>query len=144
MDAAKLRIASDKLTRVFRYLEALNQHRNPAKRQLREQPWSLGMYDLPEHASIQRGGSKSLKTKNGNGQETEDSGANYVLKVQRPRLTRAPEPPEEIAAWLEEGWDDPSSAFVVRQTPEESEISATPNTVQFADDPARAASLERW
>src|SRR6266853_1226774 len=144
MDAAKLRIARDKLTRVFRYLEALNQHRNPAKRQLREQPWSLWMHDLPEHASIQRGGSKSLKTKNGNGQETEDSGANYVLKVQRPRLTRAPEPPEEIAAWLEEGWDDPSSAFVVRQTPEESEISATPNTVQFADDPGRAASLERW
>ncbi len=144
MDAAKLRIARDKLTRVFRYLEALNQHRNPAKRQLREQPWSLWMHDLPEHASIQRGGSKSLKTKNGNGQETEDSGANYVLKVQRPRLTRAPEPPEEIVAWLEDGWDDPSSAFVVRQTPEASEISATPNTVQFADDPGRAASLERW
>ena len=27
MDAEKLRIARDKLTRVFRYLEALNQHR---------------------------------------------------------------------------------------------------------------------
>src|SRR5882757_1761357 len=144
MDAAKLRVPRDKLTRVFRYPEALNQHRNPAKRQLREQPWSLWMRDLPEHASIQRGGAKSLKTKNGNGEDSEPGGSNYVLKVQRPRLTRAPEPPEEIAAWLEDGWDDPSSAFAVRPALEESEISAAPTIVSFTDDAARTASLERW
>src|SRR5882757_1802089 len=144
MDAAKLRVPRDKLTRVFRYPEALNQHRNPAKRQLREQPWSLWMRDLPEHASIQRGGAKSLKTKNGNDQDSELGGSNYVLKVQRPRLTRAPEPPEEIAAWLEDGWDDPSSAFAVRPALEESEISAAPTIVSFTDDAARTASLERW
>src|SRR5882762_9170500 len=144
MDAAKLRIARDKLTRVFRYLEALNQHRNPAKRQLREQPWSLRLRDLPEHASIQLGGAKSLKTKNGNAQDSELGGSNYVLKVQRPRLTRPPEPPEEIAAWLEDGWDDPSSAFAVRPALEESEISAAPTIVSFTDDAARTASLERW
>src|SRR4051794_30063616 len=120
MDAEKLRIARDKLTHVFRYLEALNQHRNPAKRQIHEQPWSFWLHDLPEHPSIQRGAAKDnpSKTKNGNSQSVED-GANYVLKVQRPRLTRAPEPPEEIAAWLEDGWDDPSNAFIVKQTLEE-------------------------
>src|SRR5882724_11548591 len=144
MDAAKLRIARDKLTRVFRYLEALNQHRNPAKRHLREQPWSLWMRDLPEHAYIQRGGAKSLKSKNGNGEDTEPGGSNYVLKVQRPRLTRAPEPPEEIAAWLEDGWDDPSNAFSIEETREESEKTAAPTIVRFTDDPARTASLERW
>src|SRR6267142_638863 len=144
MDAAKLRIARDKLTRVFRYLEALNQHRNPAKRQLREQPWSLRLRDLPEHASIQLGGAKSLKTKNGSGEDSELGGSNYVLKAQRPRLTRPPEPPEEIAAWLEDGWDDPSSAFAVRPALEESEISAAPTIVSFTDDAARTASLERW
>jgi hypothetical protein len=143
MDAAKLRIARDKLTRVFRYLEALNQHRNPAKRQLREQPWSLWMRDLPEHASIQRGGTKSLKIKDGNGEDSELGGSNYVLKVRRPRLTRAPEPPEEIAASLEDGWDDPWSAFAVKEL-EESEISAAPTIVSFSDDAARTASFERW
>src|SRR5467141_4800829 len=144
MDAAKLRIARDKLTRVFRYLEALNQHRNPAKRQLREQPWSLRLRDLPEHASIQLGGAKSLKTKNGSGEDSELGGSNYVLKVQRPRLTRPPEPPVEIAAWHEDGWDDPSSAFAVRPALEESEISAAPTIVSLTDDAARTASLERW
>ncbi len=48
MNADKLRVARDKLTRVFRYLEALNQHRNPAKRQIHEQPWSLWLRDLPD------------------------------------------------------------------------------------------------
>jgi len=48
MDAEKLRAGRDKLTRVFRYLEALNQHRNPAKRQIQEQPWSLWLRELPE------------------------------------------------------------------------------------------------
>jgi very-short-patch-repair endonuclease len=144
MDAEKLRAVRDKLTRVFRYLEALNQHRNPAKRQIHEQPWSFWLRDLPEHPSMQRGAAKasSLKTKNGNSQSPED-GASYVLKVQRPRLTRAPEPPGEIAAWLEDGWDDPSNGLTVNQTREESENSAEPR-VTFAVDPARTASLERW
>src|SRR5690348_11011317 len=103
METEKLRAARDKLTRVYRYLEALNQHRNPAKRQIHEQPWSLWLRDLPDHPSVRRGAGKagSFKMEAGKSQGTEDSGANYVLKVQRPRLTRAPEPPEQIAVWLE-------------------------------------------
>jgi very-short-patch-repair endonuclease len=145
MDAEKLRVARDKLTRVFRYLEALNQHRNPAKRQIREQPWSFWLRDLPEHPSIQRGAAKdsSSKTKNENSPSAED-GPHYVLKVRRPRLNRAPEPQEEIAPWLEDGWDDPSNALTVKQTLEESENRAEQRIVNFADDPARSVSLERW
>src|SRR5713101_6375390 len=146
MDAEKIRVARDKLTRVFRYLEALNQHRNPAKRQIHEQPWSFRLRDLPDHPSIRRGAGKAgySKMETGKSQGTEDGGANFVLKVQRPRLTRAPEPPEEIAAWLEDGWADPSNGFTLRQTPEEAENSAEPRIVTFASDPARPASLERW
>src|SRR6266404_2235108 len=148
MVADKLRVARDKLTRVFRYLEALNQHRNPAKRQIHEQPWSFWLRDLPEHSSIRRGAAKTsaLKAKGGNGdsQDMEDGGASFVLKVQRPRLTRAPEPPEEIAPWLEDGWDDPSNGFTVKQTLEEADNGAGPSIAEFANDPARVASLERW
>jgi len=146
MDAEKLRAARDKLTRVFRYLEALNQHRNPAKRQIREQLWSFWLRDLPEHSAIQRGAAKasSLKTKDGDSPGTEDRGASFVLKVRRPRLTRAPEPPEEIAAWLGDGWDDPSKAFLVEETLDESEDGTESRVTKFADDPARTVSLERW
>src|SRR5262249_50794342 len=145
MDAEKLRVSRDKLTRVFRYLEALNQHRNPAKRQIHEQLWSLRLRDLPEHSSMQRGAARASvsKTKTGNEQGTEDTGPSYVLKVKRPRLTRAPEPPEEIASWLEDGWEDPFKPIVLEETREET-IDGGPNTLRFADDPARTASLERW
>ena len=146
MDAEKLRVAREKLTRVFRYLEALNQHRNPAKRQIREQPWNLHLCELPEHPSIQRGMGKasSAKTKSAGSASSEEGGANYVLKVQRPRLSRPPEPPGEIATWLEEGWDDPSNPVTVEETLEESDSRAEPRIAKFADDPARTASLERW
>ncbi len=48
-DVTKLRTARDKITRVFRYLEALNQHRNPVQRQIGSQPWSLWLHELPSH-----------------------------------------------------------------------------------------------
>ena len=54
-----LRVARDKIARVFRYLEALNQHRNPVQRQLSSQQWSLWLHDLPSHSSTQRGASRS-------------------------------------------------------------------------------------
>src|SRR5438876_99739 len=87
MTPEKLRVAREKLTRVFRYLEALNQHRNPAKRQIREQLWSLWLHDLPEHASIKRGASKSstAKTKAADSQNGDASAGGFVLKVQRRR-----------------------------------------------------------
>jgi very-short-patch-repair endonuclease len=146
MDAEKLRVSREKLTRVFRYLEALNQHRNPAKRQIREQLWSLRLRDLPVHSSIQRGEVKTTaaKAKKPNEETTDNGSANYVLKVQRPRLTRPPEPPEEIAAWLGAGWDDPSSEVLLEETREEPGESAGAGILRFTDDPRRLASLENW
>src|SRR5579859_4438564 len=146
MDSEKLRISREKLTRVFRYLEALNQHRNPAKRRIHEQPWSFWLRDLPEHSSIQRGEAKvsSSKTKNGSTQSSEANGPTYVLKVQRPRLTRGPEPSEEIADWLKDGWDDPAKPVAYEETQEEPENGAPPKVVKFADDPARVKSFEQW
>src|ERR1700756_2392215 len=120
MDPDKLRIARDKLTRVFRYLEALNQHRNPAKRQIREQPWSLWLHGLPNHPTIKRGAAKASSSKSKAAKEPQagenDLSGEFLLKVQRPVLTRSPEPPEEIAGWLESGWGNPSEEAAVRDT----------------------------
>ncbi len=85
MDAEKLRGARDKLTRVFRYLEALNQHRNPAKRQIREQLWHLWLHDLPDHPSVKRGGAKSRTSKVASAEnQNGETGARFILRVQRP------------------------------------------------------------
>jgi very-short-patch-repair endonuclease len=146
MNPEKLRVAREKLTRVFRYLEALNQHRNPAKRQIREQLWSLWLHDLPDHPSIKRGASKSISTKTRveDSQNGDTSAGGLVLKVQRPELTPPPEPPSAIAAWLEAGWDDPSKEPSVSASRNESDQEEETRVVNFEDDPARLAALRRW
>src|SRR6266571_3373367 len=149
MDSEKLRVAREKITRVFRYLEALNQHRNPPKREIRDQLWHLWLHDVPHHPSIRQGAAKSnassARTKGSDSQSAETvSNASFVLKVQRPQLTRPPEPPHEIAAWLESGWDDPSSAISVLESRNESRENGEPTPLEFAGDPARPAALRRW
>ena len=149
MEAEKLRVAREKVTRVFRYLEALNQHRNPPKRQIREQPWHLWLHDLPTHSAIRhnaaRSSPSSLKTKGGDGQsEAASPSAIFSLRVQRPLLTQPPEPPNEIVSWLEPGWDDPFHFALVAESREEPQGNGASLTIQFAGDPARTAALRRW
>src|SRR5260370_1460885 len=146
MNPEKLRVAREKLTRVFRYLEALNQHRNPAKRQIREQLWSLWLGLLPDHPCINRGGAKSgaAKSKRAEFQNGDTGSGGFVLKVQRPALTSPPEPPSTIAAWLEAGWDDPSKEPYVSASRNESDQEGETRIANFADELARPAALQRW
>src|SRR6266704_1532803 len=146
MNPEKLRVAREKLTRVFRYLESLNQHRNPAKRQIREQLWSLWLHDLPDHPSIKRGASKaaSAKGKAADSQNDDTSAGGFVLKVQRPALTSPPEPPGAIAAWLEPGWDDPSNEPSVNASRNEPDQRGDARVANFADEPSRQLALQRW
>jgi len=146
MNPEKLRVAREKLTRVFRYLEALNQHRNPAKRQIREQLWNLWLHDLPEHPSVKRGASKSspARTKVADSKNGEATAGGFVLKVQRPELTAPPEPSYGIAAWLEAGWDDPSKEPSVSASRDESDEGGETRLANFGDDPARLAAFGRW
>ncbi len=146
MDAEKLRFARDKLTRVFRYLEALNQHRNPAKRQIREQLWNLWLHDLPDHPSIKRGGNKpgASKVAGAESQNGESHSGSFVLKAQRPSLTLPPTPPLEIAEWLEAGWDDPSRDSSVLESRREPEENIESRIARFADNSARPVAFQRW
>src|SRR6266446_6725847 len=144
MNPEKLRVAREKLTRVFRYLEALNQHRNPAKRQIREQLWSLWLHDLPDHSSIKRGASKSASAKSKTADFQNDEASGFVLKVQRPSFTSPPEPPAAIATWLESGWDDPSNEPSVNVCRTEPDHHGATRTADFADEPSRLAALQRW
>src|SRR2546427_5492286 len=83
-----LRTARDKITRVFRYLEALNQHRNPVQRPLGCQLWSLWLHDLPCHPCIQRGvAPSSPPALPAQDTATQSNGENFVFRVQRPKLS---------------------------------------------------------
>src|SRR5262249_24836580 len=141
---AGLRTARDKITRVFRYLEALNQHRNPVQRHLGGQLWSLWLHDLPCHPCIQRGvvpsNPRALPA-----QDTATQGNdNFVLRVQRPKLSAPPHPPREIAAWLKEGWDDPEREAIFQQTRQVLEAPHQTEPENFEDEKTRLLTFQRW
>src|SRR3989475_10987192 len=87
-DAKSQQHGRERIARVFRYLKALNEHRNPAKRDLSEQPWTLWFRHLPDHPAIQRRFSKG------------DEEAHFVLKGTRAAVTHAPPPPPPVVGWL--------------------------------------------
>src|SRR5579859_4050917 len=90
-----------KLIQVFRYLQALNQIRNPIQREIQDQPWIMWFHDLPNHPSIRRG----LVLEADNIDEDDAVAAdNFILKVSRPKLNDPPDPPKEIVLWLQDGW----------------------------------------
>jgi very-short-patch-repair endonuclease len=145
MDADYLRIGRERLLRVFQFLEALNQHRNPPKRQIREQLWTLWLKDLPDHPAIQHGRPRIEEDKPdapsaSDAREDED----FILKVSRPKLTRPIDPPAQIKSWLEAGWDDPARELAVRKTRNEQNPEGEAVVVRFEDDPDRTAALETW
>src|SRR3989475_9443398 len=80
-DAKSQQHGRERIARVFRYLKALNEHRNPAKRDLSEQPWTLWFRHLPDHPLIQR--------RFFYGQEEND----FVINGGRSAVHPAPPPP---------------------------------------------------
>jgi very-short-patch-repair endonuclease len=146
MDLDSLRIGRERLSRVFRFLEALNQHRNPPRLQIREQLWTLWLEDLPDHPAVRRGTPRT----NSDGAadpasqvSAREDGA-FVLKVSRPKLTRPPEPPSELKSWLESGWDDPAQNVSPRRSKNESGSKGETILVRFEDDSKRISSYELW
>src|SRR5205823_4979758 len=121
----------ERIGRVFRYLKALNEHRNPAKRDLSEQPWTLWFRHLPDHPSIQR------RISNGHRPEEEED---FILKVGRPTFTQAPQPPLPIVEWLEGDWEDPDGEVSLLET----KGNAASEPIRFDSEPRRLEAYERW
>jgi len=141
-DAEQNRIAKQRIKQIFEYLKALNEHRNPAIRQIREQPWSIWLDDLPSHPSIEFP-QRVARPMAVEGEENTGE-PSFVLRVRRPRLTTAPVPPDEIREWLRPGWDDPQKAVEPLESRNERDPEGQTITVRFADDPARRTALEHW
>jgi len=144
-----LQIGRKRATQIFRYLEALNQHRNPTKRQLDDQLWHLWFRDLPEHPSIRRAEfvnppSSLHEAAPHSGEAPRVLDEDFVLKVRRPKLTPCPSPPELLAQWLEPGWEEPAPEVHVRESGHELDAQGQTVAVFFQDDPKRKQAFERW
>src|SRR4051812_33792498 len=96
--------AKAKIGQIFRYLEALNQLRNPVIRRLDDQPWKYYLRSLPSHSSIERMPVVDAAPPIEEGEPTNLKDDNFLLRVRRPTFTPCPPPPDPLQAWLEYGW----------------------------------------
>ena len=142
LDPETLRIGRGRITQVFHYLEALNQQRNPAKRQIGDQPWLLWLRGLPDHSSVRKGVLKEVPK----GMDAEEPlvGDDFILKVRRPTLTRPPMPPLKIREWLRPGWENVDGTVEVHSTRNETDKTGQTLIVRFEEDPERPRLLGSW
>ena len=146
----KQEMTKERLMQVFRYLQALDQLRNPVQRQIGGQLWNMWMKDLPEHPSIEIGRlieeTEVDLTENSNMDRGTPFSDDMLLKVQRPELKSAPQPPEALLAWLENGWQkiDGTVRIIESKTTDEIDDDGNPVVVTFDEDEERVQFYQEW
>jgi hypothetical protein len=141
-------IGRKRLTQVFRYLEALNQKRNPVKTQISEQPWVLWYHDFPAHDSVRRG---VLNFADSDVSEDDDTsspsslaGDDFLLRVRRAKISHPRNPPRGLIDWLQPGWDDPfKDATPIRSKNIPAE-DREDSIERFEDDEQRVNNFADW
>jgi very-short-patch-repair endonuclease len=149
--------AHAKSIQIFRYLQALNQLRNPTKRNIKEQAWMMWLHELPNHPSIRRGIIASPSTDINDDKDNQllevqkdETGVSedFILKVRRPLLLDPPEPPRELLPWLQNGWQRIDGQVMVKPTltreEDRSAVNGQTQTFGFEDNPQRKQLLESW
>jgi hypothetical protein len=131
--------ALERARNLFRFLKAFAERNVPVHRSLQQHAWTLALRDLPSHPSVSLGEALAADP-DANAPDEEIA---PLLRVARPRLTRAPEPPAILREHLEPGWDRADGAIHVR--PARNVVRAGETvTERFEDDSARETALEEW
>jgi hypothetical protein len=86
----------DRAKRLFQFLKAYAELKQPRVTAIGEEAWSLALRELPAHEAI------SLAVV-----ESESEASPTLLCVTRAPVVPPPPPPPSIRDWLEDGWDDP-------------------------------------
>jgi very-short-patch-repair endonuclease len=130
---AKGTIGRERSKRVFQFLRALNEQRNPIILQLTEQPWRLHLDDLPAHEAISY-------------QKPDDQrpGAPFELNISRVDVAEPPPPPAILSDWIEGDWEDVDSEVIIRDKRIQNAGEEDEEEVRFDDDRERVPSYDAW
>lgn len=130
----------NRVSRLFQFVRALNELRNPVPRQVRELDWSLSLNDLPNHDCVTLGTAPKAVQE---GDEGAEAPSDFVLRVKRPPpLPPVAPPPHEIADWVSDGWQRYEATLSVIETRHRDD-EAKP-VERFDEDSERVAALQRW
>jgi very-short-patch-repair endonuclease len=130
LDRADPHLARARIRRIFQFLDAYVQLRNPVVRRISEQPWTLWLRDLPQSPSVTRPAPEKPEER-------------FIFKLRRPAATPCPRPPHELEGWLLPGWDQPGAEPRARDTLETVEGART-QALRFADERPRTKAFEKW
>src|SRR5262245_66189429 len=83
LDQADPHVARARIRRIFQFLDAYVQLRNPVVRKIAEQPWVMWLRDLPGSPSVSR-------------PDPEKPEERFIFKIRRPAATPCPRPPQEL------------------------------------------------
>ncbi|WP_088189282.1 AAA domain-containing protein [Desulfosporosinus sp. FKA] len=95
--------AKGHILQIYKYLQALDQLRNPVIRNIKDQPWSIYFQDLPNYLTIEKGQFENDFSDSG----ISSASSPFILKIQRPVLTDAPQPPSSYLSVLKDTWKKP-------------------------------------
>ena len=128
-----------KLIQIFRYVQAFNHLQNPVQQDIEAQEWIMWFHDFPNHPCVRIGAkqddnnvvtgqtSKAIK-------DTTASDESFILRVRRPKTKEPPEPPKEIASFLQSGWQHVDNKVALDPS----------KSASFASDPRRKRLLDEW
>ena len=124
-----------KLIQVFRYVQAFNNLQNPVQQNIEAQSWVLWFHDLPNHPCIHTGLQQEANGLVAPGtKENAESDDSFILKVRRPKLTEAPEPPKDIVPFLQSGWQNIDTKATIEPS----------KSASFANDFRRQRLFSEW
>lgn len=140
--------ARHKMKQLYEYLQELYRIKNPVKTQIDEQLWFLNLSDLPQHHGIVWTPHDPEAGDADNGQENVEESGEFppLLRVKRPGLTEAPEPPLVIKDWLYEGWNKPhwKPGYLHERSIPDIRHEEGVGTVKFEDDFRRPQAFSEW
>jgi hypothetical protein len=153
-----IQTAKHRTKQLFKYLEALNHHRNPAVQNVEEYTWKLWIHSFPKHPNLKLLGNPTDQLDLANlYDEGNDIDLEKVLIVKRPQLKDCPQPSKNVEIWLQKGWESPfNEVQVIESKPKEIRKESfsllttdhssekTQGLEYFADDENRVKDYESW
>lgn len=130
----------DRVSRLFQFVRAIYQLRNPVQRHIRElTDWTLSLEDLPAHPCI----TLNRPEPESNATDEESTAPDVLLRVERPSLRPIPPPPPDISDWVEDGWQKYSGE--ARYIPSRQlDTDDAPKVEPFDADPTRVEAFSQW
>ncbi|MCI4429481.1 MAG: hypothetical protein JHC40_09980, partial [Burkholderiales bacterium] len=118
----------DKIRRIFRFLQELNQVRSPPLVDMARYDWMVSYEGVPRYPSVQRG----------------DATSGFVIKVARPAESACPKPSIAIEKWLKDGWEQFGVEPELYTRRQRANVEGEEVTELFDESPERVEAFEKW